>query len=219
MTDTCTLLTSDDPRVSLAVPKSALVTNSTFFRSMLLDSPALTGGSIEVTETEEELETFVEVVQGRTEVLEGLDAEGWKNLAKLADKYQCELVTALVKGKIWELNSTKAQGNLAFALATTLDDSSLCARTGQGLVAEGTVGRSSKLIDMVWNERLLTEWANIGRSFLDSFSPQTPFRTAIVKSLSTSDYSICCKHVVYLVVEADMRDEDYLNSLPPFPMA
>lgn len=101
------LSTSDDPPVVLSVSRIALIANSRVFADMLAvgnDSEAL-DDSIPLSETEEELEVFVHILEGRDEeaqqTLRRYSEGQWEKLANLADKYDCMVVRKVVETKIW----------------------------------------------------------------------------------------------------------------------
>jgi len=104
-----TLTTSDDPPVTLTISRSALVTHSKVFADMLsLNLQSEAGDkSIPVAETRDQLRTLLSMIEGGEEeregALSGLDENGWINLAKLADKYDCWAVRKSVEDKAWSV--------------------------------------------------------------------------------------------------------------------
>jgi len=107
MGDPITLTTSDDPPVSLTVSRSALVTHSKVFADMLsLDLKSDNGNhSIPLAENGNQLKPFLSVIghgeKEREVALSRLDENGWINLAKLADKYDCWAVRKSVGERAW----------------------------------------------------------------------------------------------------------------------
>jgi hypothetical protein len=102
-----TLTTSDIPPISLTIRRSSLVANSTVFDDLLSLPTSTKDGSakgpIAVTETEKELEQFLDVVGGKEDV--ELDEIGWESLARLGDKYDSSAVRREVKARILYVSS------------------------------------------------------------------------------------------------------------------
>ncbi|GAA5835517.1 hypothetical protein JCM5353_002383 [Sporobolomyces roseus] len=154
-----TLTTSDNPPVSLTISRSALVAQSKVFADMLSLSHKSEDGdhSIPVVETEDQLRPFSMVIEGSDEEREGalsaLNERGWINLAKLADKYDSWAVRKSVEEKAWsvlfildqcqteskpriprEINTSKSNPKLAFALATICQNKKLIQATARPVV-------------------------------------------------------------------------------------
>jgi len=104
-----TLTTSDDPPVSLTISRSALIAYSNVFADMLSLNLGSEAGdkSIPVAETGDQLKAFLSMIEGGEEdrggALSGLDENGWINLAKLADKYDCWAARKSVEEKAWSV--------------------------------------------------------------------------------------------------------------------
>ncbi|GAA5889876.1 hypothetical protein JCM8208_001155 [Rhodotorula glutinis] len=85
MSDSLTLLTSDDPPVSLTVSPTALAANSTVFADMLaVPVGDKASEPVVVAETQAQIEPFLRLLEGQAPTL---TSPQWEVLARLGDKY------------------------------------------------------------------------------------------------------------------------------------
>ncbi|GAA6004730.1 hypothetical protein JCM11491_002209 [Sporobolomyces phaffii] len=154
-----TLSTSDDPAELLSVPRASLVAHSRVFAEMLSlelgsDRP---DGAIPLSETSKEIKPFLALLEDSGEdqgaILQELDEEGWKDLARLADKYDVWTFRNIIEAHAWELYATAANPRLSFVLATTTTNRDLIKRTIQGTALVGLTSDSSGLTPE-WEMRL-----------------------------------------------------------------
>jgi len=99
MSDTLTLLTADDPPVSLTASRTALAANSKVFADML-SVPVGDKASepVVVAETQEQIEPFLRLLEGQAPALSSAQ---WEVLARLGDKYDSFVVQQAVDARGW----------------------------------------------------------------------------------------------------------------------
>ncbi|KPV77373.1 uncharacterized protein RHOBADRAFT_41366 [Rhodotorula graminis WP1] len=150
MSDSLTLLTSDDPPVSLTASRTALAANSKVFADML-SVPA--GGKasepVVVAEAQEALEPFLRLLEGQAPKL---SSPQWEVLARLGDKYDSFVVQQAVDARGWKLESKDEEPLHAFTLATTTGNKALLDRST--LRAIRVADRSTLGADKEWGDRL-----------------------------------------------------------------
>ncbi|GAA5910781.1 hypothetical protein JCM6882_002076 [Rhodosporidiobolus microsporus] len=121
MAETVTFLSSDEPPVEFVVPRLALST-SVVFQTMVEDA-SKTAEPVRLDDKGSELKLFFDTLQSRAPKAEDkVEDEDWLGLARLADKYECEMVKTTVQVHMWRLIATKKQPLLAFTLASILID-------------------------------------------------------------------------------------------------
>ncbi|GAA5841140.1 hypothetical protein JCM9279_000556 [Rhodotorula babjevae] len=150
MSDSLTLLTSDDPPVSLTASRTALAAHSKVFADML-SVPAGDKASepVVVAETQEQIEPFLRLLEGQAPAL---SSPQWEVLARIGDKYDSFVVQQAVVARGWKLEAKNEEPLHAFTLATTTGNKDLLDRSA--LRAIRVPDRSTLGADQEWRDRL-----------------------------------------------------------------
>lgn len=108
MSDTLTIVTSDNPPVSFPIPRAILVVGSRVFADLLslpVSSSADAAGSVDankgsvtVSETQKQIEPFLATLRGEKVSLGEVE---WEDLARLSDKYDSFVVKRTVAAYAW----------------------------------------------------------------------------------------------------------------------
>ncbi|BGO90551.1 hypothetical protein NBRC10512_005270 [Rhodotorula toruloides] len=127
-----TLYTSDSPAKHLTVSRAVLAAHSTVFRDLLsiptsapdVSDPAHKDCSVAVAETEAEIKPFLSILTGEFDEPLELSEEEWKDVARLADKYDSKVVRGLVENKVRTLTDDES-ADFALNLAYNTRDRAL----------------------------------------------------------------------------------------------
>ncbi|BGP47103.1 hypothetical protein JCM10450v2_002955 [Rhodotorula kratochvilovae] len=127
MADTLTILTADDPPVSLTPSRIVLAANSKVFADMLsLPSSGTNDQPITMAEKKADFEPFLRALAGEEVSLQPVQ---WETFARLGDKYDAFVVKHVVEKRIWELEAKDEEHLHRFALATLVGNNQLLERT------------------------------------------------------------------------------------------
>ncbi|GAA5901848.1 hypothetical protein JCM6882_008688 [Rhodosporidiobolus microsporus] len=164
MSEQVTLLTANDPPVTLTASRPTLTVNSRVFAELLsLPSSAEQDPlTVAAAETAEEFGPFLKVLEG-AEKLEFTQSE-WETLARLGDKYDSFVVRHCVGEQAWSLEATSSSPLHAFTLATYLNNDDLLKRSALRVLAYGETDCKHLKVDKEWIDRL-ESFSNARKAF------------------------------------------------------
>lgn len=179
MADLIALDTSDSPAKHLTVSRAVLAAHSTVFRDVLsiptsapdVSDPDHKDCSVAVAETEAEIAPFLSILTGKFDEPLELSEDQWKDVAKLADKYDSKVMRFAIESQIrcalTHSAGLKADGNAAGD----------CSRTGptapfrsSSLPRPGFQVSSSRVLSDACKSTRRT-WRRFRRTVLPSSSP------------------------------------------------
>ncbi|BGP31018.1 hypothetical protein JCM10296v2_002782 [Rhodotorula toruloides] len=132
MAEQIALYTSDSPAKHLTVSRAVLAAHSIVFRDLLsipTSAPDVSDTthkdcSVAVAETEAEIKPFLSILTGEFDEPLELSEGEWKDVARLADKYDSKVARGLLENKVRTLTDD-ASADFALNLAYNTRDQSL----------------------------------------------------------------------------------------------
>ncbi|GAA6052286.1 hypothetical protein JCM3770_007420 [Rhodotorula araucariae] len=224
MVDTLTILTTDDPPVSLIASRILLATTSKGFADML-SVPRATNDNEPITVAEKKVlfEPFLRVLEcGEVE----LDRVEWEALARVGDKYDSWAVKQAVEKRVWKLEAKKEDHLHSFTLATIVGDKDLLECTALRALQVKNRGSVRFGATREWQQRLdLYEALRTARAFASLKAVQEQVHGYVHCESICNDTTACHRHrtevpifIARMITEFDPADE-VLSLLPRYTAA